>query len=62
MAPSAAPDNSPVRRVLKIAPPPTLARAEQQQEQQQQQQELKEGQPLETSRVIVLSATKGLLH
>jgi hypothetical protein len=59
MAPSAAPDNSPVTRVLKIAPPPTLAAAA---EQQQQQQELKEGQPLETSRVIVLSATKGLLH
>jgi hypothetical protein len=56
MAPSPAPDNSPVRRVLKIAPPPTLAAAA------EQQQELKEGQPLETSRVIVLSATKGLLH
>jgi hypothetical protein len=58
MAPSPAPDNSPVRRVLKIAPPPTLAAAA----GEQQQQELKEGQPLETSRVIVLSATKGLLH
>ena len=55
MAPSAAPDNSPVRRVLKIAPRLLW-------QQQEQQQELKEGQPLETSRVIVLSATKGLLH